>query len=180
MKFPRILLAILVLALAATATRHAQAKTGLDEVCGRTSEYGCYTNHKYGFVAAWPTRFLTPQGESDSGDGQAFASKDGRAAMACWAFYSAVNGQSLKQAFQEASDEGDAQVTYKRLGKDYFVVSGIKDGKIFYRKTMDAGGVRASFELSYDPALKQAFDPVVKDVARSFTVDWAFAWGSGQ
>ncbi|MFZ5427121.1 MAG: hypothetical protein ACOZEN_09105 [Thermodesulfobacteriota bacterium] len=176
-------LMVLALTLGASAPCEAQSaevKAHLDAVCGRPDAYGCYANHKYGYMIAWPKLLLSPQGESDSGDGQAFASRDGRAAMACWACFSDVTGQTLKEAFGEAAGDGQARVTYKHLSRDFFVVSGFKEGRIFYRKTLEAHGVRASFELSYDPALKQAFDPVVKDLARSLSIDPAFAWQSGK
>lgn len=148
----------------------------LDAVCGQTGMYGCYTNHKYGYVVAWPNKHLTPQGESDSGDGQIFTSPDGQARLACWAYYNDVLGESIGQAYAQALQEAGAQVSYKHLGKDFFVISGIRGGMVFYRKTLLAHGVQASFELSYAAHLKAAFDPIVKDVARSLSVDPAFSW----
>ncbi|WP_043645559.1 hypothetical protein [Fundidesulfovibrio putealis] len=148
----------------------------LDAVCGQTGVYGCYTNHRYGYVVAWPKKYLTGQGESDSGDGQVFSSPDGQARLACWASFNDVLGESIGQAYAQALQEAGAQVSYKHLGKDFFVISGVKDGMIFYRKTLLAHGVQASFELSYAEQLKAAFDPIVKDVARSFSVDPAFTW----
>jgi len=148
----------------------------LDAVCGQTGVYGCYTNHKYGYVVAWPNKHLTGQGESDSGDGQIFSSPDGQAQLACWAYFNDVLGESIGQAYAQAIQEAGAQISYKHLGKDFFVISGIKDGMIFYRKTLLAHGVQASFELRYAAQLKAAFDPIVKDVARSFSVDPAFSW----
>jgi len=148
----------------------------LDSVCGRTGVYGCYTNHKYGYVVAWPKMHLTGQGESDSGDGQVFSSPDGQAWLACWAYFNDVFGESIGQTYAQALQEAGAQVSYKHLGKDFFVISGVRDGMIFYRKTLLAHGVQASFELSYAAQLKAAFDPIVKDVARSFSVDPAFSW----
>jgi len=148
----------------------------LDAVCGQTGVYGCYTNHKYGYVVAWPKMHLTGQGESDSGDGQVFSSPDGQARLACWASFNEVLGESIGQAYAQALQEAGTQVSYKYLGKDFFVISGTRDGKVFYRKTLLAHGVQASFELSYAAQLKAAFDPIVKDVARSFSVDPAFSW----
>lgn len=152
----------------------------LDSVCGRATVYGCYANHRYGYVVAWPKKFLQPGGESDSGDGQRFRSRDGSAEMACWGVFHEVIGNSLAEAYSEAAGEPGAQVTYKHLGKDFFVLSGIREGKIFYRKTIRAGDVEASFELVYSPALKDAFDPIVKDVSGGFVIDPAFAWQEGR
>lgn len=148
----------------------------LDSVCGQTGVYGCYTNHKYGYVLAWPKKYLAGQGESDSGDGQVFSSPDGQAQLACWASFNDVLGESIGQTYAQALQEAGTKVSYKHLGKDFFVISGIRDGIVFYRKTLLAHGVQASFELRYSAQLKAAFDPIVNDVARSFSVDPAFSW----
>jgi hypothetical protein len=151
----------------------AKAPTTLESVCSRTAEYGCYTNHRYGYVLAWPKTMLTPLGEADAGDGQAFASVDGRADLRCWAGFDDA-GQTLPAAYAQARQEPGRRVTYAHLGRDFFVVSGFEDGRIFYRKTLLAHGVLAAFELRYEVGLKAAFDPVVRDLAASFTVDPAF------
>ena len=153
-----------------------EVKTRLDKVCSRTAEYGCYTNHKYGYVLAWPKQLLTPQGESDAGDGQAFTSKDGRISLAAWAIYNNVLEQTLPEAYQQAMDEPNQAVTYKHLGKDFFVVSGHKNGKIFYRKTALSNDVQASFEFEYDSTMQNVMDPIIKDIAASFTIDALFQW----
>lgn len=180
-----VLTALAPLALALTMGSQVWAGQGqpsrevmarLDAVCGQTGVYGCYTNNRYGYVVAWPKQYLTGQGESDSGDGQIFSSPDGQARLACWAYFNDVLGESISQAYAQAIQEAGAQVSYKHLGKDFFVISGVRDGMIYYRKTLLTHGVQASFELSYAAQLKAAFDPIVKDVARSFSVDPAFSW----
>jgi len=143
----------------------AQARS--DSVCGRTDVYGCYANNKYGYVIAWPKRYLKAEDEADDGGGKMFTSSDEKASMACWAYFNNVV-PPLQKGFQEAQDEPGIQVTYKHMGSDFFVVSGMKNGKIFYRKTMKGKVAQASFELTYDPAFKEAFDPIVVDVAKSF------------
>lgn len=153
-----------------------EVKARLDKVCSRTNVYDCYANHKYGYVLAWPRQLLAPQGESDAGDGQVFAAPDGRAELRCWAGFNDVLEQTIPAALAEALAEPGRQVTYRHRGKDFFVVSGLEGGKIFYRKTMLAHGVLASFELAYDPAQKARFDPVVQDLAASFSIDPAFGY----
>jgi len=153
----------------------AEAMARLDRVCSRTAEYGCYANHKYGYVLAWPRKYLEPRGESDAGDGQVFAAPDGRAELRCWAGFNDVLEQTIPAAFLQALEESGRQVTYKYMGTDFFVLSGLQNDRIFYRRTMLAHGVLATFELSYDPTLKTLFDPVARDLSTSFTIDPAFA-----
>lgn len=71
---------LLVLAGApgALAGHPPQKQESADEsVCSKTASYDCYTNHKYGYVLAWPKQLLTAMGESDAGDGQLFNAPDG-------------------------------------------------------------------------------------------------------
>ncbi|WP_243359745.1 hypothetical protein [Fundidesulfovibrio terrae] len=143
-------------------------------VCGMTDVYDCYTNHKYGYLLAWPKKLLAAQGESDAGDGQVFNAPGGRAQLTCWAGFNSVLKQSLKKVFQEAQQEPGLQVTYKSLGNDFFVVSGLKDGKILYRKTVMTDLVQTTFVLTYDQALKDEFDPLVGNIAKSFIAHPAF------
>lgn len=170
---------LLILSVAGQAPAREPApevQARLDKVCSRTSVYGCYANHKYGYVLAWPRQLLTPQGESDAGDGQVFAAPDGRAELRCWAGFNDVLETTIPAALAEALAEPGRQATYQHRGKDFFVVSGLDGGKIFYRKTMLAHGVLASFELLYDPAQKALFDPVVRALAASFSIDPAFGY----
>lgn len=143
-------------------------------VCGMTDVYDCYTNHKYGYLLAWPKRLLAAQGESDAGDGQVFAAPDGRAQLVCWAGFNSVLKRPLKAAFQEAQQEPGLQVTYKSLGKDFFVVSGFQEGKIVYRKTVMTALVQATFVLTYDQSLKDTFNPLVGGMSKSFIAHAAF------
>lgn len=151
-----------------------EVEANVSAVCGMTDVYVCYTNHKYGYLLAWPKKLLVAQGESDAGDGQLFTAPDDRAELACWAEFNSVLKQSLKKAFQEAQQEPGLQVTYKSLGKDFFVVSGIKDAKVLYRKTVMTTLVQATFVLTYDQTLKDEFNPLVGDIAKSFIAHPAF------
>ncbi|MBI4804898.1 MAG: hypothetical protein HY795_06655 [Desulfovibrio sp.] len=173
-RVPPMLLAVLLVASVGLACAQsgkgsgmsADAKAKLDAICARTDVYGCYANSKYGYTVAWPKKLLTAQEEADDGGGKMFTSRDDKASMACWAYFNNVV-PPLQKGFQEALKEPGLQVTYKHMGPDFFVVSGIRDGNIFYRKTVKGKEAQASFELTYHPSLKEAFDPVVGDVAKS-------------
>ena len=137
-------------------------------VCERTDTYGCYTNHKYGYVIAWPKTLLTARGESAAGDGQIFTAPDGQAELRCWAGFQSVDRQSLQALFHRAQQEPGFQVTYTHLGKNFFVVSGKKDAKIVYQKTITGRDITATFVLTYAPSRSAVFNPIVGDIAKSF------------
>lgn len=144
-------------------------------VCAKTDTFDCYTNHKYGFVIAWPKKYLKAMGESDAGDGQTFDAPDKRANLTVWAAMNAP-GAKLQNLFKDAVAESGNQVTYTFLGNDNFVISGTEDGKIFYRKTLLTKDLSSTFILTYDPALKDVFNPMVKDIGQSFAMHPAFSY----
>lgn len=95
--------------------------------------------------------------------------------MAVWGAYNVLD-TTMAEAFNEAAQEEGARITRKELKADSFVLFGDKDGRIFYRKTILAGSIFASFELSYDPSLRSKYNAVIPDMARSLCIDPAFGW----
>ena len=126
--------------------------------------YRTYTNARYAYSISYPVGLLIPQGEPDNGDGQRFVSKDGSATLL--AFGSNRLDRSLQDEFQSAQE--NRTVTYKVLKRDMFVVSGTKDGKIFYQKTLLRGDVFKTFIIEYDEQERATFDTVTSRIARSF------------
>lgn len=174
MIMPLLLLTALLLAGAPEVLAQQAAKTPAataDPVAAKADAYGWYTNHKYGFAIAWPQKLLTAMGESDAGDGQLFNAPDGQAQLRCWASFRSVETTPLKQLFQEAQQNTDLHVTYKHIGKTFFVVSGTQDGKIAYQKTIQGKTITATFLLTYAQSQRAVFDPVVGDIAKSFVAD---------
>ncbi len=145
-------------------------------VCARTGAYACYTNHKYGYLLAWPKNLLRAQGESPAGDGQVFSAPDETARLTCWAGFNSVDNTSLPKRFQRAQQEAGLRVTYKHLGKTFFVVSGFMGNDIVYRKTIRDGTVTATFVLTYARTRSAVFNPIVGDIAKSFSIDPEFMY----
>lgn len=150
-----------------------------EDVCSRTDEYGCYVNHRYGYALAWPKRLLNPMGESDAGDGQVFAASDGRAELRCWGSINDTPRLTIPEALAQAQAEPGRQTTYRHAGRDFFVLSGYTGDTIFYRRSILADGVLATFELTYETSLKVLFDPVIEDISAGFIIDPAFGLHSG-
>ena len=147
-----------------------------EEVCSRMDEYDCYVNHRHGYALAWPKQLLVSMGESDAGDGQVFAAPDGRAELRCWGSANDAPQLTVSEALAQALTEPGRQVTYQHMGRNFFVLSGYKDDRIFYRRTILAHGMLAAFELTYETSLKKLFDPIIRDISSGFIIDPAFRW----
>jgi hypothetical protein len=170
-------LMLLVASLIGAGGASAKQIEAFEDVCSRADEYDCYVNHRYGYALAWPKRLLRPMGESDAGDGQVFSSPDGRAELRCWGSFN--DAKTIPEALAQALAEPGRQVTYRHAGKGFFVLSGYTDGRIFYRRSVLARGVLATFELTYETSLKEFFDPVIRDISAGFIIDPAFGLHRG-
>ncbi|TIU56495.1 MAG: hypothetical protein E5W30_13275, partial [Mesorhizobium sp.] len=68
----------------------------------------------------------------------------------------------------KASTEPGYKITYSKAGKDWAVLSGIKDGKIFYeRRLFGKDGVIRTVWIEYPQAVKSKYDPLVGAIAGS-------------
>ncbi len=61
------------------------------------------------------------------------------------------------------------QVTYRRAGKGWAVVSGIEGGDIFYQRFEFSGDTVHSVLLRYPQSMRDRYDPVVGPIANSLS-----------
>ncbi|MDQ6785896.1 MAG: hypothetical protein M3033_03640 [Acidobacteriota bacterium] len=130
------------------------------------TKYKTYSNARYAYSISYPSDLLKPQGEADNGDGQVF--KDGeKAEMRVYGSHNAL-GQTLKLVYQEATSELGTGLTYKILKPTFFVVSGKKDGRIYYRKTVKRGSDFLTFTIEYGETEREIYDKATARIAASF------------
>jgi hypothetical protein len=139
-------------------------------------KFETYCNKNFAYCIDFPSEILFPQGESDSGDGQWFKSKDGESTLAAYRDLRDnmdIKAFELSKAYQEDSRANDPEkpnrvVTYKKLNKDNYVVSGYDDGKIFYQKTIISDGMLATSILHYREKDSFIFNKISERVFKSF------------
>ncbi len=138
--------------------------------------YSSYCNERFGFCVDYPPALLVPQGESGSGDGQVFKSGDGENTLLAYRdFRDNMNPDtiySIQATYEEdcsgyGDDKSGRTVTYKKLGKHFFVVSGRHNGKIFYQKTLFSNGQLVTCLLEYNERDKALFDRVSEHIFSS-------------
>ena len=98
-----------------------------------------------------------------NGDGEGFYDQMG--------FMMSVFGRNDDSTFDqkmsaEAKDFDD--VTYRAVGRNWFVLSGHKGTKILYRKLFVGSQSTNALYIEYPVATKNHYDRVVQDVSRSF------------
>ena len=119
-----------------------------------------YHNDRFGTVGASPAGWIA-QRPPDNGDGQIFSSPDGRATLTISAGY---NEPATPAGLARLAGYEDAgTVTYRKAGKDWIVVSGQKNGQIFYRRYVlsCANSIWNSVSVDYPAAEKSAYDAIV-------------------
>jgi hypothetical protein len=136
-----------------------------------------YCSSSYGFCVDYPEGILFPQGESDNGDGQMFKSKNADNYLQVSRDYRDVAEEDSKFSLEDAyqldtwskdPDKPKRVLTYKKLGKNFYVVSGYNNGKVFYQKTIIFDDILATCMIEYNEAEKLVYDKVCDRVYKSF------------
>ncbi len=128
-----------------------------------------YINARFGYRIAYPADF-TPQGESDNGDGQVFTGGDD-AELRVWGGYNVLRetpASAMREALRHCA-ENQRQVTYRTVGRGFFVVSGYEsDGaRIFYLKKIVRPSLQVGFEFVYPASQRTRYDRAVGVIASS-------------
>jgi len=159
---PSNLLSVVLLSCLLTTSSAASGQPSTSE------RWNTYANARFDYSISYPS-LLVPQGESMNSDGQVFLSHD-KAELRVWGSNNALN-QSLADVYQQAISDVEqdrGSVSYKVLHSDFFVVSGTRNKKIVYQKTLLRGDVFKTFTFSYPASSKAVYDSITTRIANSF------------
>jgi hypothetical protein len=135
-----------------------------------TEEVATYINKRYGFTLSYPTARFRPQ-EPLSEEGRVWVSHDGNAKLLAGAFGNA-DAMSLNEyrAFLMKESYAGAEIDYAPVRDTWFVLSGTREGTIFYeRVTFACGGRRInSWAMLYPAAERRTYDRILEKVARTY------------
>jgi serine/threonine protein kinase len=121
--------------------------------------YDKYANPRYGFTALWPSSFRA-QPPPEDGDGQAWASPDGRVMLSA---YGANNVFNYSPGQDEAADARDVSVVYSNISGNVVTVSGYKNSgrTIVYQRDVVGPGAIDTLYWSYPANQKAQWDAAV-------------------
>lgn len=133
-------------------------------------EIATYTNKRFGFRLSYPTVRFKPQ-EPLSEEGRLWVSHDGGARLLAGALPNA-EAMVLKdyRDFVLRESYAGAEIDYAPMRDTWFVLSGTREGTIFYeRVTFTCGGKRInSWAMLYPASEREVYNRVVEQVARSY------------
>ncbi len=75
---------------------------------------------------------------------------------------------TVESAWQQGLKEHGHSVTYKRKADGWFVVSGVEDGKTYYRKQFVSPERTAELVIMYPKSRALVYDPWVTEIQKSF------------
>jgi hypothetical protein len=122
-----------------------------------------YCNERFGSCVTYPSD-LTPDPLPMNGDGRKFHDAKG--------FVMTVGGfNSLDRSISteiKLDEEQFDDITYRAMGKNWFVLSGHKGLKVLYIKAFVGKGSTSLLWLEYPTSLKSRYDHIVKEISGSF------------
>lgn len=133
-------------------------------------DFATYRNERHGFSLSYPAGTFA-EGPSPSADGGVFVSRDGSARLLAGALPN-DGGMGLRdyRAFVLKQSYPDAAIDYAPVRDSWFVLSGTRDGMMFYeRVTFTCGGrLINSWAMLYPATERQVYDRIVEQVARTY------------
>ena len=142
-------------------------------VAAAAQDVATYRNDRHGFSLSYPAGTFAPQPQPPPAgdDGRVFVSRDGNARLLAGALPNAdgMNLRDYRSLVLQQSYPG-AAIDYAPMRDNWFVLSGIRDGVMFYeRVTFTCGGRRInSWAMLYPAAERRLYDRIVEQVARSY------------
>lgn len=163
----------LVFSLAALATIAISLAAGdADAARARFNDYTTVQDPGLGFSLAYPSGVFAPDATRSSRLGRVFVSPDGKAKLLVGAF---DNGEVISlddyRAYVLEQNYAGAAIDYAPVRKRWFVLSGQRDGTMFYERVSFTCGGRIinSWAMLYPIAERALYDRVVEVVARTYT-----------
>jgi hypothetical protein len=136
--------------------------------------YATYQNNRFGYSIDYPKNNFIPQPESDYGDGCIFFNTRQQEVLRVFGRYNTPeDGPAIALVQQFNSDIKSAiqqhkTITYKKLGKTFYVLSGYSNTTIFYQKTILLNGNFAYAILQYPVKEKAFYNRLITPIFSSF------------
>ncbi len=131
-------------------------------------EYVRYVNMGYGYSFRYPKAGFVSQGELADASGMTLVSDAGDAEVTVGAEKN-VDGTTLEYEYEDLqSPEDRVKLIYP--GKQWFEISGVRNGVAYYIKKILKNGVFYTLETEYPEAKKGEYGEVMNGIAESFVV----------
>lgn len=135
------------------------------------TNYYQYINERFAFTIKIPSSFSTAMQAGNNGSA-CFGTPDKQAELSAWGSHN-FSRQTLIQAYQERIQQlGSDSIAYQSYGGDWYVLSWVKDGKIYYEKEFVSYEYLNVFTLSYPREMSEQFNDITATIEQSFIPGW--------
>jgi hypothetical protein len=130
--------------------------------------YERYLNIGYGYTVKYPKDVFRIDKQLDDQSGITLLSKSNDADVSVRAVNNTDN-TTLKYEYENLQSPDDKfKVIYE--GEQWFEISGVRNGEVYYIKKILKNNVYYTLEIEYPEAKKEVYAPVVNTIAQSFEV----------
>ncbi|MEM6803491.1 MAG: hypothetical protein AAF696_18940 [Bacteroidota bacterium] len=142
---------------------------GLSQILAQEN-YKTYENQRFEYCLDIPINIFEAQKPPENGDGRRFLSTYGDCLLLCYGGHTLGNNLQDEMYLQlEGDHRGREQsITYKRISKDFFILSGYVDDRIFYHRTHLENEMYKTFYLEYPQKEKERFDKIISHMVQHF------------
>ncbi len=159
------------------------AMLGVAAACTAAGDgWNTYGNARYGFSVCYPATVLFPEGESDNGDGNTFATRDKSVIVRAYAGY-AMEPEGGRKALAERfhmdvteAEKHGYKISYQSLKPGLYAYSGVAHegtpkARVIYQKTFERAADKAdiSLEAEYPESASGMMNPVIDRMAGCLT-----------
>jgi hypothetical protein len=135
------------------------------------SKWPVYVNARFGYHACYPAALLKPAAVSPNGDGRRFTGAGG-AVLSVWGSNNALGDTVASSAAADRERLANGgEVTYSVVRPTWYVLSGRRNGQIFYLKSVFARDAFSTMELRYPANAGSTWTPVTSRLSRCFGVN---------
>lgn len=140
---------------------------GQTKLLARNNNEYCNARYKY---CIWYPRTMKAGPEAENGDGRSFS--DGRSNIRVYGrgnWNEEGETLSLQEKYTEdTSEQKDRKITYSKLGKTFYVLSGNEDGRVFYQNTVQLTDAFGTAILDYRPADSIRYKNIASLILQNF------------
>jgi hypothetical protein len=158
---------IIVLNAAASAGPRPDAK-----INAKLNDWATLKNERHGFAIAYPVDLFEQKSAPTTDEGRILTSKDGKAKLLVGAFENAdSNSLTDYRQFLLDNQYPGAAIDYDVIKQRWFVLSGTRNGEIFYQRVSFTCGGKLinSWAMLYPEAERKTYDAVLTAVARTYS-----------
>lgn len=138
----------------------------------RLADWSTVDNERHGFSIAYPGSVFQPKELSTAAEGRLLVSRDGNARLLIGAFGNTERlSLTAYRAYLLERNYTGASIDYAPVRRSWFVLSGERDGVMFYERVSFTCGGRliTSWAMFYPVTERGFYDRVVEAVAPTFS-----------